>query len=205
MAFTTPQWDLALFWQVNHTMRSSLLDFMMPLISNSLFMWGLVALILGFVAQKTGEWKRLLAGLLLVAAFAGASDFTAGIVKKQFKRVRPYNTLASTYFVEDGRWQQRPENFVQKKQKGKSYVSAHAANSMAAALAALLIWPALSRFVLLVPFLIGFSRLYLGKHYPSDVLGGWGLGICVFIVLWLLIPETFIQRFRLRKQHPQES
>ncbi|QLL69635.1 phosphatase PAP2 family protein [Lactobacillus sp. 3B(2020)] len=39
--------------------------------------------------------------------------------------------------------------------------------------------------------LIGFSRIYVGAHYPSDVLGGWCLGAIV-ILFW----QNIFQRFK---------
>jgi undecaprenyl-diphosphatase len=38
----------------------------------------------------------------------------------------------------------------------------------------------------LITLLVGISRVYLGVHYPSDVLGGWTAGLCWAILWWII-------------------
>jgi membrane protein DedA with SNARE-associated domain len=76
---------------------------------------------------------------------------------------------------------------------GSSFPSGHAAHSVVYAWIALTIAlrlrPAMPRASALVTAglvtaaLIGLSRIYLGVHYLSDVIGGWGFGIAVFALL----------------------
>ena len=40
----------------------------------------------------------------------------------------------------------------------------------------------------IMPLEIGFSRLYLGVHYPQDVIAGWIFGIIYLIIWWLAEP-----------------
>lgn len=58
--------------------------------------------------------------------------------------------------------------------------------------------------LLLIPcFGIGLSRIYVGVHYPTDVLGGWMLGIIVIIVT-ITIMEFIEQRHNINHLHRQQ-
>ena len=74
---------------------------------------------------------------------------------------------------------------MQTKEEGSSYPSAHAANAMAAFVILAWLLPRSRRLVWTIPLVIGYSRVYLGKHYPTDVLMGWLVGLAAAMVVWL--------------------
>ncbi len=82
-------------------------------------------------------------------------------------------------------------------QGGYSYPSGHAITSISIFVIMIImvqkyvddrkkanLWTAL----LLIPALgIGLSRIYLGVHYPSDVLGGWFAGLAIALAIWMIM------------------
>ena len=111
------------------------------------------------------DGKRRTAGFLLAATISGTMISTG--LKMLFDRPRPEFTQAARVFT---------ASFP----SGHALVSAVVYLSLGALLAEQAETPALRRFYFLVAiamtFVVGLSRIYLGVHYPTDVLAGWLIG-----------------------------
>jgi undecaprenyl-diphosphatase len=74
-----------------------------------------------------------------------------------------------------------------------SFPSGHAMGSMTLAMTlCLLAWPTRWRWpvtvtALVFVLLVGLSRIYLGVHYPSDIIGGWTAGMAWVVGVYLVI------------------
>ncbi|OEU71504.1 MAG: phosphoesterase PA-phosphatase [Desulfovibrio sp. S3730MH75] len=199
MGFLTQTFDMQFFILANQIFRKHWLDQIMPLVSSAALLWAIILVATAFGIYKKGP--KILIVMLVIIASMGIADFSTGLIKKSIGRVRPLNSLPLTYFREDGQWQRRPLDFQPLKERGNSYPSAHASNSMAFALMCMFFFRKLRPWMLFLPLSVGYSRLYLGKHFPTDVCAGWAMGACVAISVWLiwnhLIKDKLPEKLRL--------
>jgi undecaprenyl-diphosphatase len=75
-----------------------------------------------------------------------------------------------------------------------SFPSGHAATSFAAATMLSFAFPRLTPLLVLLASAVAFSRVYVGVHYPLDVLGGAALGVLVATALRLLVTSRLRSR-----------
>lgn len=190
---TIEQLDIELFFAIN-SRHSNFFDYVFYYISESWTWIPLYALFFGILVKvngfKTAIFQILLVGLAVILAdLISVYGF-----KYTIARFRPTHNLdygSQVHHVFD--------------YKGGiySFVSSHATNFSAWCF---LVYQYLKKIksgywlmiFAIIPLLVGYSRIYMGVHYPLDVLGGLMLGTTVSAILYFAvrdrIPELKLQK-----------
>jgi len=166
--------DLFLFRAINRDLSNALFDLLMPVITDpepflvpfagagiALLVWG-------------GRKGRLAVVTALVLLFV--SNAANELVKFWIQRPRPCQALEAVRLLVGCT-------------HSLSFPSSHAANITAQALLASLYRP-LAFPLFLVAALVGYSRVYVGVHYPADVAGGVLVGLIAAAVCIRLAREV---------------
>ncbi len=176
--------DTALLLVINKSLACEQLDPWMAHLSalgNRPIFWLVLSVWLGWrTVQRWGRTrtaaKQWLSSLVVIALAIGIADGISGrIVKPLLGRERPPQVVKTLRLL---------PNFAGG--KAKAYPSSHAANAFAAARVLHELAPPKALWWVLAA-LIAYSRIYLGVHFPTDVVGGALLGLTVGAVLVALL------------------
>lgn len=161
--------DQQLFYAINNGLSNPFFDWLMPLLRNRFF-WAPLYLFLALFLVL--NYKRT--GLIILIFFGltfGLTDyFASSLVKPAVQRLRPCNDTevksTAKMLIACG--------------TGYSFPSTHAANHFALAIFLIAVfykrWKPIMILALLWAFAVSFAQIYVGVHYPLDILGGAVLG-----------------------------
>ncbi len=174
------QIDTALFRFINSTIANPVTDFLMPIVTsdwNLHIAFGLIMLIILIKGSTRLRWLVLFA-LLTVAA---TDQINSAVLKTFFDRTRPCHTLSDVHLLVNCG-------------AGKSMPSSHSANSFGQAMLFALMFPRKRWYLFSIAAIIAFSRVFVGVHYPFDVIVGALVGMLLGWLIYLLY-QAFWQRW----------
>lgn len=143
------------------------------------FSWSPLFAFLLFLIFKKFGWKNGVLLLLFLIVLITFSDQFTNLIKNTFERLRPCNTEGVIEQIRNFNY--KPSSY--------SFYSGHAASSMTFSFFVILLLKSHFKYIwvlLLFPLLFGYSRIYLGVHYPLDIVSGYFAGIFFGYLFFLL-------------------
>ena len=164
--------DKELFLSVNQGMSNAFFDWLMPILRNS-FTWAPLYLFIIIFTIKTYRKEGVVMIMALLLNFGISDSVSSTLVKKSVERLRPCNDI------------ELKEHMVQRVRcsSGYSFTSSHATNHFAMAVLLIILfyrrWKHVLWLALLWAASISFAQIYVGVHYPGDILAGALLGTLI--------------------------
>ena len=187
-------WDRRIFLSINNGWQNPALDILMPYFTLIGEIWVMAIFIVPilYFHDKKNFYRHL-------ALFAGALIFTGlmgRIIKYLVDRPRPLKEMASLIQAH-----QIYIHVLGKELREYSFPSGHTLSAFTAASYLSLVLKRWSPLFFSIALLTGLSRIYVGAHFPLDVLGGMLIGIAVTIPFCLLA-DKFVFRALFRPYPP---
>jgi undecaprenyl-diphosphatase len=168
-----PGLDYYLFRVINRDLNNAVLDILMPFITNPqpfLLPFAIIGIALGIWGGRKG---RLVLGAALLLLLA--SNAVSELLKLWIERPRPCQALATVRVL------------VGCSGGSFSFPSSHAANVTAQAVLFAAFYRPLAVPLFAVAGAVGYSRVYVGVHYPADVAAGVLVGLLVGVAFVRLV------------------
>ena len=175
---TLLQWDTSVMHWINSGWSNAFFDWLMPALRNKYLWLPLYVFAFAWIFFNFSTRQSLFALLFSVLAVFATDTISSKLIKNQVQRPRPCHVLS--------------EPVIQRVScgSGYSFTSSHAANHFCVAAFAITVFGHFMgkwRHSLWAwATLIGVAQIYVGLHYPLDIIGGGLLGIVVGISMGTL-------------------
>ena len=164
--------DQEIFLAINQGLSNPIFDWLLPILRNP-YTWAPLYLFLVIFFIKTYGKTGILIVVMTLATFGASDAVSSHLIKKSIKRVRPCNDIVFKQEV----------NIRVRCGSGFSFTSSHATNHFALAFFWIVLfrrkWKHAMWLCITWATLISVSQIYVGVHYPFDILCGAILGILI--------------------------
>ncbi len=147
------------------------------------FNWAPFFIVVFFLLYTRIGVKNFIIAILFIAVLVLICDQTANLFKDTVQRLRPCNDEEIKGIIR-----------IVKDSETFSYFSGHATNSMATTVFVFLILKKYFKYTFLLflfPLIFAYSRIYLGLHFPLDILSGYAFG-ATFGFIFYKIYQKFV-------------
>jgi undecaprenyl-diphosphatase len=171
--------DKAIFFFINTSLANPVTDFAMPLVTTDLHLKIVYGLGLAFILWR-GDKRLRIAIIFSLITVTITDQLASSVLKPMIARPRPCWELEVHLLVGCG--------------SGFAMPSSHAANLFGQAYFFRAVWPKSARYLIPVAITVALSRVFVGVHYPADIVVGAALGTLSGFGVGVVFNRIFDQR-----------
>ncbi len=164
--------DQELFFLINQGMSNIIFDWLMPVLRNP-YTWAPLYLFLVIFIIRNYKKRGIIMIIFFVLSFALADSISASLIKPKVMRIRPCNEISLKEKI----------NTRVRCGSGYSFPSSHASNHFALGMFLLMVfrkrWKPIVWLSMGWAGIISFAQIYVGVHYPVDIICGTILGCLI--------------------------
>lgn len=169
------QLDVSIFFFINHTISNPVFDKFFPFITEVKNWYIAYIVLISLLFFKGGRVGKI-SVLILLLMIAATDQLSSNLIKNLVSRIRPCNVLENV-------------NILATCTESFSFPSSHAVNNFAVAIFFITIFKRYSILLITIAGIIALSRVYVGVHYPSDIIGGAIIGSIMGYIFGLLVTK----------------